>query len=414
MNKTFAAALRRATDLTRGGSLGDATRAIQDALRGLDPSTAPSDTEKARPERTLSARPTLDLTAETVGARRPAPGPTSPADAGPVRPDPVAGSDRRTRPLAEAIRDLAAGRRTFAGLPQGLQATPPPPVPDGARYLARTYAGPHGGRPYRVYVPASASAGAKGLVMMLHGCKQNPDDFATGTAMNSKADADGLIVVYPAQPTGANPSACWNWFDAANQTRGSGEPAILAGLARAVADEFAVPPDAVFVAGLSAGGAMAAILAETYPDVFSAAGIHSGLPVGAAGDMASAFAAMAGRRRSDGRSTPGSSARLIVFHGAADTVVHPSNADAIVSLRRRGTASVDRHAGRTQAGRRFERTVYRAADGAGVLEHWVLDDHGHSWSGGHPSGSYTDPAGPDASAEMVRFFLEARSAGRRD
>ncbi len=177
-----------------------------------------------------------------------------------------------------------------------------------------------------------------------------------------------------------------------------------------MAAEFGVEPGTIFVAGLSAGGAMAAILAETHPDVFSAAGIHSGLPAGAASDMPSAFAAMAGRS-STADTAPTAATRLIVFHGTADTIVRPANGEAIVETARRRAEAVERLTGRTAAGRNYRRIVYRDAGGHARAEHWILDGHGHAWSGGRPEGSYTDADGPDASAEMMRFFAETKGAG---
>jgi poly(hydroxyalkanoate) depolymerase family esterase len=310
--------------------------------------------------------------------------------------------------LAETLRDITALRRTLDARPQGPSHAPP--IPEGARYLSRTFDCGYGGRDYRLYIPAAAAEGrATGLVLMLHGCKQDPDDFATGTDMNSKAEAAGMVVVYPAQTTAANASRCWNWFSPADQRRGGGEAALLAALARSVAAEFEVPADAVFVAGLSAGGAMAAILAEAYPDVFKAAGIHSGLPAGAAADMPSAFAAMAGRGLVTGSTSDATAeTRLIVFHGTADTVVRPINGEAIVETARRRAQTVDHHDGRTGTGRTYRRHVFRSAEGRARAEHWILNGHGHAWSGGRSEGSYTDADGPDASAEMMRFFLEGR------
>ncbi len=172
---------------------------------------------------------------------------------------------------------------------------------------------------------------------MLHGCTQGPDDFAVGTGMNRLAEERGFIVAYPAQPSSANPSACWNWFDLANQRRDQGEPAIIAGLTRAVMAEFAVDPAHVYVAGLSAGGAMAATLGATYPELYAAVGVHSGLPHGAAADLPSAFAAMhGGAKPTAGKRRPKGSVRTIVFHGRSDSTVHPSNSEAILADVRAG------------------------------------------------------------------------------
>jgi poly(hydroxyalkanoate) depolymerase family esterase len=405
MNRTVTDALRRAASLTRAGSPMEATRAIQAALNGTAVPPAPDESTRRASNPPTASPNILDLTATRVDRAQPAG--TAPWES---RSDPgLPHRARFARPLAETIRDLAAARRVVGSPPS---RSGPPPVPEGARYLSRSFDCVHGSRDYRLYIPAAAASGRpSGLVMMLHGCKQDPDDFATGTGMNAEADATGMIVVYPAQTAAANPSRCWNWFSAADQRRGAGEAALLAALAGAVAAEFGVGSGSVFVAGLSAGGAMAAILAEAYPDVFSAAGIHSGLPAGAASDLPSAFAAMAGHGLGAGAPAPTASTRLIVFHGTADTVVRPANGEAVVETARRRAQSVDRHEGRTAAGRTYRRIVYRAAGGHAHAEHWILDGHGHAWSGGRPEGSYTDREGPGASAEMMRFFAETAAAG---
>lgn len=405
MNWTITDALRRAATLTRAGRPVDATRAIQAALNG---STMPpaQDEPTGQANSPPLANPTiLDLTATRVDGGQPAGAGARSAGESAADPGFRRRETRFTRPLAETIRDLAAARRV-TGSPLSKRSGPPP-VPEGARYFSRSFDCEHGSRSYLLYIPAAAAGGRpSGLVMMLHGCKQDPDDFATGTGMNAQADATGMLVVYPAQTAVANPSHCWNWFNAADQRRGAGEAALLAALAGAVATEFDVPPGSVFAAGLSAGGAMAAILAEAYPDVFKAAGIHSGLPAGAASDMPSAFAAMAGHANRAVPPAPTAPTRLIVFHGTADTVVRPANGEAIVGTARRRARSVDRHEGRTTAGRTYQRIVYQTAGGQAHAEHWILDGHGHAWSGGRPEGSYTDCDGPDASAEMMRFFSE--------
>jgi poly(hydroxyalkanoate) depolymerase family esterase len=240
---------------------------------------------------------------------------------------------------------------------------------------------------------------------MLHGCSQTPDDFAAGTAMNDLAEVHGLLVAYPHQTRANNPSSCWNWFRPEDQTRGQGEPAILAGLARELASEFNLGREQTFVAGLSAGGAMAMVMAETYPDLFGAVGIHSGLDYQSASDVASAFAAMRGSHAPPVASTqPDVTVRMIVFHGAADLTVHPSNADRISARLRLSAApntisNTQRCDGHTR--------VTLGPENAPLFETWSVDNLGHAWSGGNSAGSFTDERGPDASAEMVRFFLES-------
>jgi poly(hydroxyalkanoate) depolymerase family esterase len=243
------------------------------------------------------------------------------------------------------------------------------------------------------------------LVVMLHGCTQTPEDFAAGTGMNALAEEIGCLVAYPAQPTGANAQKCWNWFRPEDQSRGGGEPALFAGLVEDIAGNLPVDRARVFIAGLSAGAAAALATAAAYPEVFSAVGAHSGLPVGSARDVGSAFAAMrsGGRGRAHGAKVP-----TIVFHGSADATVHPDNAAAVIA-QATGPMSPLRanvETGRAEGGRSFSRTSYRTGAGRLMAELWEIEAAGHAWSGGRPGASYTDPQGPDASRQMLRFFLE--------
>lgn len=274
-----------------------------------------------------------------------------------------------------------------------------------------------GKRRYKLYVPATYSADLTTpcpLLVMLHGCTQSPDDFAAGTRMNELAEQHGFLVVYPAQSANANRSRCWNWFRPGDQTRENGEPALLAALAQDIVLAFAVDPKRVYVAGLSAGAAMAVILGATYPDVFAAVGAHSGLPYRAAHDVPTAFAAMGGSHASldsaDGMHTRGlpSLTALIVFQGDADRTVAPSNADTLVRQAVQAVASLSADVSEGQStGRGYTRTIYTTAQGDPLVEFWQIHGAGHAWSGGSPNGTYTDTRGPDASAEMVRFFLQA-------
>lgn len=282
------------------------------------------------------------------------------------------------------------------------------PLPDGASFMAETFSCTEGERRYLTYVPASAAEGLQGLVVMLHGCTQTPEDFAAGSRMNAVAETHRLVIVYPHQSRGENAQSCWNWFRRGDQLRDRGEPAILASLAVKVAAQHDVPSGKVFVAGLSAGGAMAAILGETYPEVFSAIGVHSGLPVGSAKDVPSAFAAMGGNPMPRPSGKRKKSARAIVLHGTADSTVHPRNGKEIVQqLLDAGPVQTLQTEERGQVGGRgFTRSMTVENTGVALVEHWEIDGLGHAWSGGSPEGSYTDRQGPDASAEMVRFFLE--------
>ncbi len=283
----------------------------------------------------------------------------------------------------------------------------PLPVPEGARFESARFADATGARDYKVYFPAAAAPGKarRPLVLMLHGCTQDPDDFARGTAMNAAAEEHGCVIVYPAQPAAANPNRCWNWFRPEDQRRGAGEPALIAALVRAVVKVESVDPDRVFVAGLSAGGATAAILGAEYPEVFAAVGVHSGLPCGAAQDLPSALMAMR-----NGGQGPGSgrAVRTIVFHGDADRVVNPANAEALVAQATAAAGALGRRVEEGAAGGRgYSRVIHHDDAGRTVCEHWTLHGAGHAWAGGDAAGSHTDPLGPDASREMLRFFLEA-------
>ena len=281
------------------------------------------------------------------------------------------------------------------------------PVPNApARFIAGSFSMAGAKRDYKLFIPAGASTADKPmpLVVMLHGCTQTPDDFAAGTAMNEAAQAQGCYVLYPAQSQQANPQRCWNWFKHNHQQRSRGEPALLAGMTRQVMAQHRIDPARVYVAGLSAGGAMAAILGDTHPDLFAAVGVHSGLAAGAASDLPSAMAAMQG----NGKQVPAGIGKVptIVFHGDADSTVHPRNGEQVTAASSDGaiTPAVEQH--QQPGGRRSTRNVHRDASGKVVAEHWVVHGAPHAWAGGSARGSYTDARGPDATAEMLRFFLE--------
>lgn len=289
------------------------------------------------------------------------------------------------------------------------------------QFLEGTYHSDLGSRGYWLYLPYGYDGSRLApLVVMLHGCTQSAVDFAVGTRMNSLADELGFVVLYPDQHPSANPQKCWNWYDPAHQARGGGEPALIAGMTRQTMEQFPVDSTRIYVAGVSAGGAMALIMAATYPDLYAATGSHSGVAYGAARNMGEALAAMqqgvtaaqngetvvwAMGRRS--RAVP-----AILFHGASDVVVNPANLEAIRqqwahALGAAGATLMPPERSNGHVGRYTTiRSVERGPDGTPMLEAWIVRELGHAWSGGAPEGSFTDPRGPDASREMVRFFLE--------
>ena len=303
---------------------------------------------------------------------------------------------------------LRGRRGEFGGLADGGMTPSRVVVPTGATFETHAYANDAGSRTYKLYVPTSWTGGPLPLVVMLHGCTQSPDDFAAGTRMNDCAEEYTFLVAYPAQPASANPSRCWNWFNGGEQQRGHGEPSLIAGITQQIMKEFPIARGRVYVAGLSAGGAAAAILGATYPDLYAAVGVHSGLACGAARDLPSAFAAM---RQGGGAGARSAIVPTIAFHGDADKTVNPVNGDQVIAQATpqvRLETSVVR--GTADGGVSYIRTSRSDATGRSMLEHWVLHGVGHAWSGGSPAGSYTDARGPDASREMVRFFFQHSTA----
>ena len=279
-----------------------------------------------------------------------------------------------------------------------------PASPRGESFRDHSIRSEAGTRNYKIYVPAGLTGRPLSLLVMLHGCKQSADDFAAGTRMNELAAQHSFLVAYPEQSPNANPSKCWNWFCPEDQQRGMGEPSLIAGLTRQIMDAYPVAASRVFVAGLSAGGAAASVMGAAYPDIFAGVGVHSGLACGAASDLCSAFAAM--RDGGTGIAAP----RLIptiVFHGDEDSVVNPENANQVIA-QSAGPRTLKRTVKRGQSpdGTEHTRTVHRDEVGRAVLEQWIIHGAGHAWAGGSSAGSYTASAGPDASAEMVRFFFQ--------
>ncbi|MEO5933528.1 MAG: PHB depolymerase family esterase [Duganella sp.] len=302
--------------------------------------------------------------------------------------------------------DLQANLPGNFGIDLGsmMKPTPAAPLPEGAKFISGSYTNHAGTRNYKLYVPSTYTGQAMPLLVMLHGCTQNPDDFAAGTQMNQVAEEMGCFVAYPEQTAGANHSKCWNWFNAIDQQHGQGEPSIIAGIAQQIIDEYPVNERQVYVAGLSAGGAMAVIVGTLYPELFAAVGVHSGLPFASAQDLPSALSAMK-RGASTSRKAGDGSQPIIVFHGDNDTTVNPRNGEQVIEQRlhsHKGAPSIQ--SGSVPNGHRYTQTTHTKPDGTPLGEHWVVHGAGHAWSGGSSHGTYTDAKGPDASREMLRFF----------
>ena len=410
------AQMRAATRKLMGRGPAAATEAIQQALAaaGLAPQATATQP---------SPQPMHDINP-----------PPAPAQARARQPQADAAAEAPAAPPtpAQAAQDFAQDFMARLGVPAGVgqhgfdmpsfelpnfhppgfntPATVPPDVPDGAQFIDGVYRNHAGTRSYKLYIPSSYHGQAMPLVVMLHGCTQNPDDFAAGTQMNALAEEKECFVVYPAQTQGANSSRCWNWFNAIDQQRDQGEPSLIAGIAQQVIDDYPVNEREVFVAGLSAGGAMAVIVGTLYPDLFAAVGVHSGLPFASAQDLPSALAAMKGGAMPNARrKAPAGGVPIIVFHGDRDTTVNLRNGDELIAQGVRSqaggktarTASID---GSVPNGHRYTRTTHSQADGSPLGEYWIIHGAGHAWSGGSDNGSYTDGKGPDASREMLRFF----------
>ncbi len=369
--------MRTATRLTQSGRLAEATETIQRALRGA-------------------------------------------ASAGSV-PDPMntwaAGT---SMPTAEAVRPKASPL-VLEGCVFEVDARKPAAPDTGiGAFISGTHTHASLTRRFKLYIPPGHVGRSLPLVVMLHGCTQDPDDFAAGTAMNERACEQGFFVLYPEQSQDANPSRCWNWFKHNHQQRGRGEPALLASMTQTVMKEYGMDARRVYVAGLSAGGAMAAIVAAAYPDLFAAVGVHSGLPSGAANNVAEALMVMksgnVGFVVPAKVGHPGAAAKAplqpqilvptIVFHGDQDQTVHPRNGEQVIAAAQGGAGSTRVEQGVSAQGRRYTRSTRHGDKGQAVTEHWLVHGAGHAWSGGHATGSYTDASGPDATLEMLRFFFE--------
>jgi poly(hydroxyalkanoate) depolymerase family esterase len=410
-----------ATHLTRAGRLTEATVLLQRMLRG-----------KSGPDMTFGTvgdlvprkqKPsTIDATAAIEKTDR------SPSSLFGIEGRPAGMSFASEPPAAQphSLRRLSAllhlkrlgSEVGLHGLVQRAPISTPDIVPEGGKFIEATYSNPAGSRAYKLYIPSHYHGQALPLVVMLHGCTQSPDDFAAGTRMNLIAEEQTCLVVYPAQPREANAAKCWNWFRPSDQRRGQGEPSLIAGITRQVMRDYSVDPQRVYIGGLSAGAAATAVMGATYPDLYAAIGVHSGLACGAANDLPSAFVVMrngelpGSSRSGDTSEAPGhgSAVPTIVFHGDRDNTVHPRNGDHVIARKRATDLQKTVHRGRVPGGHSYTRTIHTDTSGRAIFEHWEIHGAGHAWSGGSLAGSYTDPRGPDAAREMLRFFLEHPSS----
>lgn len=404
MNNRIQAIMAEATRLTRAGRLAEATALIQRTLGGM-PAAAEGSGRADAPieaEVRIMEDPSPLQEPEKQGNNRISPEPTSVH--GPAAPQP---------PSVDPFR-LPGGllHPTWPGAQVRPGRVSPLSQPGGS-FVDGTYSNGAGMRPYKLYIPSRYTGQAVSLVIMLHGCTQNAVDFAAGTRMNWLAEEKTFLVAYPEQVSSTNPSGCWNWFQPTHQQRDRGEPSLIAGITQQIMNTYHVDVSQVYVAGMSAGGAMAVIMAATYPDLYAAVGVHSGLAYGAASDLRSGFVAM---RRGASRDVQHLTRviPLIVFHGDRDTTVSPANADNLVNQWLQPTShesgqsphSTKVERGQVADGYAYTRSLYHDANNHPIVEKWLVHQAGHAWSGGSPEGSFTDMRGPDASTELLRFFTQ--------
>jgi len=403
--------------LTRAGRVAEATALIQRIFRGetaADTSDAASDTAPIGREPAI-----IDAEAVTLDEMERPQAPGVDVDARPMDMKFLNTASAAQPRMLRGLRALLDGLKRRSGLElDGLRQPVPVRrsdiVPEGGKFIEAAYSNSAGTRTYKLYIPSGYHGQALPLIVMLHGCTQSADDFAAGTRMNLVAEEQTCLVAYPEQHREANAAKCWNWFRPSDQQRGQGEPSLIEGITRQITRDYSVDPQRIYIGGLSAGAAAAAVMGATYPDVYAAIGVHSGLACGAAHDIPSAFTAM----RQGASSTSSASGDMtlflgqgavvptIVFHGDRDNTVHPRNGDHIIP--RKWTMKLQKHVhrGRAPGGHAYTRTIHTDASGRAIFEHWEIHGAGHAWSGGSSAGTYTDPRGPDAAREMLRFFRE--------
>jgi poly(hydroxyalkanoate) depolymerase family esterase len=391
MNQTAMAGMAEALQLTKAGRLSEASAALQQALGGAGVTTpGTGDGTGVNPGSPLHR-------SWNHGAGLPGLGGPGGGLGG------LGGGLAGGPGGLDGLRGKLAGG--LAGLANAFTQRAPAISTDPGELQQLSYTGAAGSRTYDLYLPTGYCGRPVPLVVMLHGGSQSGQDFAAGTRMNELAEEHTFLVAYPEQSVAANHGLYWNWFRPEDQRPDAGEPSIIAGITRQVMAEHAVDPARVYVAGLSAGGAMAAVMAATCPDLYRAVGVHSGLAYGCANDVPSAFAAM----QTGGTAGRTGDVPVIVFHGDRDGTVSPVNADRLIAARigrePRGAAGPVTTAG-TENGRRYTRRTHHDQRGTVIAEQWTVHGGSHAWSGGDSAGSYADPQGPNASREMLRFFLE--------
>ena len=395
--------------LTLAGRLSEATHAIQRALGG-----APVGAGK----RAATPPPTPRAATHAAASAGASAAESVVLDGYVFEVDPL----RKDPPVREPLIDMPPVVDPPAQSPDDVPQDVPPPTtpppgeptpPQPGHFMRGSHTQGAVRRHYKLYVPPDATGRHLPMVVMLHGCTQDADDFAAGTDMNERAQERGFFVLYPEQTREANPSRCWNWFKHNHQQRGRGEPVSIASLTQAIAYRYRINTRRIYIAGLSAGGAMAVIVAAAYPEIFAAVGVHSGLPQGAVNDVAGAMmlmnsgnSGMGGKDAKVADAAPLRPVPTIVFHGDQDKVVHPRNGEQVIaSMLPEAASDPGVEQGISTRGRRYTRTTHADVDGAEWAEHWLVHGAGHAWSGGQATGTYTDASGPDATGEMLRFFF---------
>ena len=287
-----------------------------------------------------------------------------------------------------------------------------------------SYTGPDGTLSYEVYVPSGYVAERRvPLIVALHGCSENAEQFRQVTRFDELAEAKNAIVVFPDKSSYADSTSCWNWFKTSHMQRGTGEPALIAGVVDKVRQNYAIDDRRIYATGLSAGGAMASVMSATYPDVFAAAGVGSGCEY-AAGASCAGYRGIdpedAGQRAYQAMGTQAREVPVIVFQGDQDKTVPEVNAEQLVQQwqatddwaddgARNSTIPADPVKVKDPApsGGGHTYTVRDYADGQGneLIQFWVVHGMGHAWSGGCDCEAYADTNGPNESAAMYAFFM---------